>query len=238
MDSRIQDYLNTVMKKSIIKIPVVALAVLFGLAIFWQGQSLSPNKNRVDLADRQVSDVNQRNSVNNQAVPSAEARYRRLEDRLRMLEQIKATKQATYPLTDFEREQLAMEEIRREKEEEQRYIERLSAQNTRLNDNHAVQAIDSVWANAKEDNIVNSFEALGLPSTVNLADVDCRTDSCILDFTYGDADDEFSAANSETLFNWLMANSGNCEIHSEAGTANNSPNEHVTQRVHVVNCLD
>lgn len=223
------------MKTLFISLSFIAVTVAAAIMIR-QAKPLSSDQTSEVIIYNQPIPEKQIHTIDDQAAHRNEVSYQSIDERLQKLEAKPQLEPLPKDLTEAEREALVIEEKQREQEEDQRYIERLSAYYAELENQLSLQAVDMEWAGTKEEQIVRSFETLSSVDNVDLTGIDCRTNSCIIDFEILPSENESPTLQS-TLFDWLLENTGNCEIHGEAAVAPANPEGQATQRIHLVNCV-
>lgn len=91
---------------------------------------------------------------------------------------------------------------------------------TQMDDRHARQAVEPVWAGAKEEDMWSAYEQASMQQGIELNTIDCRVDTCTLDFNLPPASDGFPPEHD--LEKWVFAHAGNCAYTIEGSTPDES----------------
>ena len=103
-----------------------------------------------------------------------------------------------------------------------------------IDNRHALQAVDSVWAKAKEKDLWIAYEQSSMQERVEIDAIDCRFDICTLDFNLAPADDGLPPENE--LEKWVFANAGNCGYTIEGAALGNDFEAGSVRRVWLHDC--
>lgn len=211
-----------------ILISASVILLLVASILVWQTWRLPASKTITELSERlTLLETESRQSLAPSSAPASAATIQTTQDggQLQQLKtqiaKLETTLQALSKRTGIAKAAANYQPVQnQEQDPEQAAADQqktLAAMLAQMDNRHAQQLVDPVWAEAQEDMMWSAYEQSLMQEGIELSTIDCRLDTCTLDFNLPPADGNFPPGHE--LEKWVFANAGDCGYTIEGSTS-------------------